>query len=224
MAYDYWYTRKIINNMIEFLLQNLFFAHTKICAACIYSTGFNLKLIKDDVIKNQQCVDSTCFFIYSNLLLKCLKEVRYQKYNISYFFSDFQNIFNQKLSYDLYIYNRSSIDSLDLNIDNYLNLLIAQGMKVISDLHEYNNKSAEEVNIGIIDNYLKSILNNSLKYFYSSYTGFSGKEKKERCQNVSSNIPLRFLISVGFIVVLICIFSYYITKIHNMIIYFLDRI
>ena len=220
MAYDYLYTSKIINNMITFLLQNLFFVHTKICAAGIYNSGFNLKLIKEDII----CIDIPCDDVYSNLLLKCLKEVRYKKYNISYFFSDFQNIFNQKLSYDLYIYNRSSTDSLDLNIDNYLNLLIAQGMKVISDLQEYNNNSTEEVNIGIIDNYLKNILNNSLKYFYSNYKGFSGKEKEERVQNISSNPPLRFLISVGLIVVLICVFSYYITKIHNMVIYFLDRL
>ena len=46
-------------------------------------------------------------------------------------------------------------------------------MKVISELHEYSDNSTEEVNIGIIDNYLKNILNNSLKYFYSSHTGFN---------------------------------------------------
>ena len=224
IAYDYYYSKNIINKMVKYLSQNLFFVHTKICIACIYNAGFNLKLIKKNIIDNTNCNDNTCKNIYSKLLLKCLKEVRYQKFNISYFYSDFQEIFNQNLIYDLYIYNRKYTENLELNIDNYLNLMIAQGMKVISNLSEYYDNNTEKVNVGIIEIYLENLLSNSLKYFSSNYIGFYGEEKKRRCQNVANNPPLRFFISVIVSFVLISFFLYYLSKIHSMVRYFLDRL
>ena len=221
IAYDYFCSRKAINSQIEFLRENLFFTHTKISIACIYNTAFNLKLIKSKIINDTGCIESLCQGIYSNLLQKCIKEVVNQKDNISYYYLDFQNIFNKKIKADLFIYNRTYTDTLSLGVDNFLNLMIAQGMKIIENLTEYFKEEKFE----IIDIYLKNLLNNSLKLFFNSnYSGFDGKEKEEKCQKVASNPPVRLYISLVIITILNMIFTYYICKINNMEIYFLDRL
>ena len=224
IIYDYFTIKNIINSMIEFLRQNLFFTHTKIATACIYSTTFNFKLIKEKIIVCESTLNQNCHSPYSSLLLKCIKEVRNLKYNISYFYPDFQKIFSKKLSANLFIYNSTNIDILQLDIDNFLNLLLAQGMKILANLPDYFDNKTEEPNFCFFDIYLKNILNNSLKYFHSSYSGFYGEEKEQGIQRVSGNPPIRLIISVILVVILISVFSYYICKINSMEIYFLDRL
>ena len=224
IIYDYYCSQRTINLTVEYLWENLFFTHTKIGAACVYNTVFNLKLIKSNIIKDEECIDIKCKIIYSNLLQKCLKDIRNQKINISYFHSDFQKIFAKKLKAELCIYNRTEYNILDLDIDNFLNLLIAQGMKIIANLTNYFDNSIDAVDLQIIDIYLKNVLKNSIKYFESNYTGFRGKEKEENSNEVADVSFLRFSISIGFIVILSCIFTFYIYKINSMELYFLDRL
>ena len=224
IIYDYYYIKNIINSMVEYLKENLFFIHTKICTACIYDSAFTLKLIKEKVIKDNNCDIIKCHLVYSDALKNCIKEARNQKYNISYFYSDFQNIFNQKLQADLSIYLKGNKDYLQLDIDNFINLLISLGMKVLDNISDYFNENIEELKKGFIDVYLSNLITNSLKFFHSNYTGFSGKEKELLCNKVSNNPPLRVLLSFIIVLILMSGFFYYIIKINSIEIYFLDRL
>ena len=219
IIYDYFSCRKTINSMLEFLWENLFFTHSKIAIGCIYNSAFNLKLIKSKIIVDKNCIGVNCSFVYSNLLQKCLKETHTKKAYISSFYSDFEKIINQKLKAELVVYSRKEKNFLDLDLDNFLNLLIAQGMKVIANLSDYLYSDGE--NYGIINIYLDNILKNSVKFFDSNYSGFSGKEKEKKCDKESSVSYIRFVISIGVIVILISIFYYYIYKINSMELYFL---
>ena len=223
IAYDYFKSKKIINAMIEYLRENLFFTHTKISAVCVYNSAFNLILIKEKYIKDNSCIDNPCHKIYANMLLKCLREIKNEKNNISYYYSDFQHFFNQKFKTDLYVINSNDPDHLYLDIDNYLNLIISQGMKIISNLTDiYNN--TDEFNSAFMKMNIKNVLVNSLNYFNSNFSGFVGKEKEQRCDKVSSNLSISLYISIGIIIILIFVFSYYIYKINIMEIYFLDKL
>ena len=224
IVYDYIITRKIIISMVEFLQQNLFFTYTKICSACIYNNAINLKFIKKGYIDNESCEGSKCHFIYANLLEKCLKEIREQKFNISYFYSDFQKIFNQKIYADLQVYKRNYVEHLSLDLDNFLNLMISHGIKIIANLSDYFDDSIEEDNKVILEINLENLLTNSLKYFYSDYSEFTGKEKEMKCNKVSFNPPIRLIISIILVIILIVIFAYFICKINFMELYFLDRL
>ena len=220
ITYDYFYSTKKINSMIKFLKENLYFTQSKISTACIYNTASFLEMIKKGFILDDSCFPIKCHQIYGNLLENCLKEVREQKINISYFYSDFQKIFNQKIHIDLYIYNRTYKDHLKLDMDNFLNLMIAQGMKLISNLSYYINNE----NKGILEIYQKNLLINSLKYFYSDYTGFTGKEKEIKCYNISSNYPLRFAIIIIINLLILGLFGYFIYFIYVMQIFCIDRL
>jgi len=214
---DYYYNYKNINTMIEFLSQNSFFIYTKINAGNIYNYAFNLKLMKKGIMKK------TYKYYYSFMIKKCITEIRYRKYNISYYYSDFKNIFSQKAHTHLYIYNKSSYDVLNLDIDNFLNLIITHGMKIIDNLSEYFNSTNNE-EIEIYEVYLNNLLSNSLKYFYSDYTEFSLKNKEKICQKISGNFSFIFLISCIYIFILIYLFIYLICQMNSIELNFLDKL
>ena len=217
IIYDYYSNYRNINAMIEFLSQNSFFIYTKINAGNIYNYAFNLKLMKRGIMLK------TYNIYYSFMLKKCITEIRKQKYNISYYYSDFKNIFSQKTHTHLYIYNKSSNDVLNLDIDNFLNLIITHGMKIIDNLSYYLNSTDKE-DEKIYEVYLNNLLANSLKYFYSDYTEFSWKKKEKICQKISSNFSFIFLISCIYIFLLIYIFIYLICQMNSIELNFLDKL
>jgi len=214
---DYYSNYSNINAMIEFLSQNSFFIYTKINSGNIYNYAFNLKLMKRGIMKK------TYKYYYSYMIKKCITEIRYQKYNISYYYSDFKKIFSQKIHTHLYIYNKSSKDVLNLDIDNFLNLIITHGMKIIDNLSDYLNSTDNE-EIEIYEVYLNNLLSNSLKYFYSDYTEFSGKNKEKICQKISGNFSFIFLISCIYIFILIYLFTYLICQMNSIELNFLDKL
>ena len=224
IIYDFCFSHKVINNMVEFLRQNLYFSHTKICAACIYYNAINLKLLKKGFLDCDLCISQKCYEVYGKLLETCLKEVRKQKYNISLFYEDYQNIFNQKIHVNLDIYNRSLSNHLSLDINNFLNLIISYGMRILADLRDIFESDLDKDNMGILETYLENLIKNSLKYFYSDYKGFYEEEKQLKCEKVSNNPPFRILISILMVIFLMIIFIYLIYYINSIELYFLDRL
>jgi len=222
IIYDFWFSYKIINIMIEFLRQNIFFSHTKISVACIYYSSVNLKLIKKGYFEQDFCITDKCYVVYGKLLEKCLKEVRKQKYNISLFFDDYQNIFKQKIHVNLDIYDRPYTNHLALNINNFLNLIISHGMRILADLKDVFESNLDKYNMGILETYLENLIKNSLIFFYSDYSGFYEEEKYLKCQKVSNNPPLRIMVSYIMDLLLMIIFIYLIYYINSIELYFLD--
>ena len=224
ITYDYWFSHKIINILVEFLRQNLYFSYTKICAACIYYSAVNLKLLKKGYFDHDLCIVKKCYEAYGELLEKCIKEVRNQNYNISLFYEDYQNIFNQKIHVNLDIYNSSITNHLSLDIINFLNLIISHGMRILADLKDIFESNLDKDKMGILDAYLENLIKNSLIYFYSDYMGFYEEEKQLKCERASSNPPSRIFFSLLFFILLMIIFIYLIYYINSMEIYFLDRL
>ena len=221
---DFLLSHKIINITVEFLRQNLYFSHTKICSACIYYSAVNLKLLKKGYFDHQLCIVKKCYEAYGELLEKCLKELRIQKYNISLFYEDYQNIFNQKIHVNLDIYNRSLTNHLSLDINNFLNLIISHGMRILGDLRDFFESDLDKDSMGILEIYLENLIKNSLIYFYSDYMGFYAEEKQLKCHEVSRNPPFRILISMLMFIFLMIIFIYLIYYICSVELYFLDRL
>jgi len=181
IAYDYWFSHKVINILVEFLRQNLYFSHTKICAACIYYSAVNLKLLKKGFFDHELCIIKKCYVAYGELLEKCIKELRNQNYNISLFYDDYKSIFNQKIRVNLDIYNSSITNHLTLDIINFLNLIISHGMRILADLKYIFESNLDKDKMGILDTYLENLIKNSLIYFYSDYMGFYEEEKQLKC-------------------------------------------
>ena len=223
--FDFIYTQYIMSSMVEFLQQNIFFNHTKINSACIFNSAATLKFLQKGYLNNHvDCIIIDCHIIYGYLLDKCIKEVSKQKNNISYYYPDYQKVFNQKINIELSIYNRNYKDHLSLDINNYLNMIISQGMKILENLSDIFYNRLDKYSMGILENYLENLLDNSIKYFYSDYSGFKGKEKDSKIENISRNSPLRLIISIILIIIIIIIFTYLICKINFIELYFLERL
>ena len=218
---DYYLSINSIESMIKFLQENMFFIQLKIYIVGIYSHTLNLKLIKKGIRDNNAC-SIPCHSIHLDILQKCLKEICIYKNKISYFYPVFQNIFNQRLNVDLYTFNSSEIDTLKLDFDNFLNLMISRGMKIISNIFSYFNNSSDDNES--IDIHVNNLIINSLKFYYSNYIGFIGNEKEQNFKIISGSNFLILIISLLLIIIVIYIFSYFICKIYNIEITLLDRL
>ena len=226
IIFDFIATKNSVDNVIEFLQENLYFTHTKICTACVYNSAMNLQLIKSEIIPINYCPNGNCTSFYSDLLIKCYTEIRVQKYNLSHFYQDFLDIFGHKLGANLEIYNSDSIDHYDLDIDTYLNLLIGHAFKIIANLTNYLDKNLFfNYRIMLLDIYFKNLLSGAINYFNSdSFEGFYGEEKQKRCDKISYNSPLRIYLSLAFVIISSIIIFYLVCKKKRMEIYFLDKL
>ena len=223
MIIDYTYISLTADLIIKFFQENVFFPYTKICMACIYNAVFNLYLIKENV--TLYCPNGNCTSFYAKLLTKCYTELRIQKYDINSFFPDYLDIFSQKLNAELYIYNDTRIDHLNLDIDMFLNLVLAGGLKIIANLTDFlDNNPNNELKVKLLKIYVKNLLIGALKYFYSDYDGFYGEEKEIKCFKAASNSPIRIIISNLLWVLVFCVILFSICKKNRMEIYFLDRL
>ncbi len=222
MMYDFLYSSKTIDATIEFLQENIFFTYSKISIACVYNSAFNLQLVKEGIILNENCPNKNCSLFYIDLLQKCVKEVRIQKYNIFSFFPDFLDIFKQKIHAELSIYNRTTFDYLNLDLDMFLKLIISQGLKIIANFtnYFYDTKNKED----IIEVYIRNLLSDSLTYFYSDYQGFDGNEKEKKCNNISYNSPIRIIIALIVFSVSTFIIFYLVCKKKFMEIFLLEKL
>ena len=225
IIYDFYYTKRIVNSIIEFLRENLYFTHTKICTVCIYNAALNLQLVKREIIPQENCPNSNCTLFYSELLKKCYTEVRIQKYDINYYYPVYLKIFFQKINTELYIFNNKYTDHLSLDIDIFLNLMIGHGLKIIANLSNYFDKTPEnQFRTIILDVYYKNILSEALEFFYSHYEGFYKEEKESKCDEISYNSPIRIIISLTLFSISSIIIYFLICRKKNMEIYFLDKL
>ena len=181
----------------------------------------NIKHVKVGKIDDDSC-PVKCHYIVIKLLKSMINEISYIKENIYDYNPIYQNIFNQRLNVDLCTFNYSEIDTLNLDFDNFLNLMIAQGMKIISNLLTYFNATSDDNEA--ISIHVNNLIKNSLKFFYSNYDGFKEKEKEKNCQKVSGSYYLIIIISFILVIIVIYIFSYFICIIYKIEINFIDRL
>jgi len=219
--FDFYLSKNSIISMIKFLSENVIFIHTKIFSVGIYETSLNIKFIKEDLLDDSECSEN-CHGIIANLLQLQIKEISNIKKDISYYNPIYQNIFNQRLNIDLYTFNFSEFDTIKLDFDNFLDLIITEGMKIISNILIYLNGTSEDSEEIAI--HMNNLITNSLKLFYSNYDGYNGSEKEKNCQKVSGSCYLILLISFVLDIIVIYIFSYFIYFIYKIEINFLDRL
>ena len=226
IAYDYYITYETIYSLAKFLKQNLYFDNAKIANANVYTTALNLKLLKNNIIKIEDCPNSNCTSFYSDLLIDSYTEVRKQKYDLNDYYQEYLDIFNQKMKIESKSYQSSS-ENIYLDTDNYLNFLIANGLKIISNLTNYFNPGTffGFSSDAILEVYIDNLLNTSYNFFYSDiYKGFKDKKKKELFEKYSENPPQRIIISISVFLLIIGIIIYLICRLYSTESFFLEKL
>jgi len=207
------------SNLNDYLLQNLFFNHSKIVVSCVYLSTLNLKYMRDQVYTQDHCY-SGCKSFYSSLLAECISEIKTQKENSSLFYSDFTSILSRQKSISLELYNLTEVDVTTIDVNNNLNLLIALGLKVNSNLDDYLINP-----ISIINTVALNLLTQTLIYIDDSLiSGFTDTQKQTNINNLFSTVNIILIIEGILFCILIVAFTYLICSLFSLESFYLKQL
>ena len=210
------------SNLCDYLTQNLYFNHSKIAVSCVYLSTLNLKWEKDEYIKEINCNlrGKNCTVLYSGLLATCIKDIKTEKENSSIFYDDFKEILAMTKQIDLELFNLTSIDKLTIDVDNLLNLLIANGLKLNANLGAYF-----ETTYNIYDINVENLLIQSRDYINSNQIdGFNQNEKKDKINSQFYLIPMALICIIVIFILIVLAFGYLIFRLNDMEKFFLDKL
>ena len=215
-------TGHIMDTMIDFLKENLFFTRIKINSACLYNSFLGIKYIKGSYIPDNMC-DINCHSTYKNLIINCINDIETQSKNMYFYYDDYVQIFNKRENVSVHAIDLTSYDYLQLDIGNWLNVMISHALKIYPHLESYLPLNDNQY-VLILNSYVENILENSYKFFYSNYTGFSLKEKEKKCDKISANSPVELIVISILAFSLAILMSYYIYQISNIEMFFLEKL
>ena len=222
LVYDSIQNKANLNDMGEYLKENLYFNHSKIAVAILYFSGLNLKWLRDGYIDDNSCPAKTCQMFYTDLMEEAIDDIKTQKENFTKFYEDFRDILKIQIKIYLDLYNLNYQDSIDIDTDNLLNLLVFYGLKLKSGLEDYYDKSK---NSGVFQIASSNLLRQSLTYFESTYSvSFKDKEKEEKIQKNFTLFPFSLVFVVVMFALIIIGLIYLVYKIYTNEIYFLEKL
>jgi hypothetical protein len=220
LVYDSIQNKNNLNDMGEYLKENLYFNHSKIAVAILYFSGLNLKWFKDKHINSTSCPNRDCREFYTNIMLEAINDVKTQKENFTKFYEDFRDILKKEQQMDLDLYNLDYTDRITIDTDNLLNLLVFNGLKLKAGLDTYFDGSIN----GVYDIASSNLLKQSLNYFYSDISSFRDNEKEKKIKENFTLIPIALICSAVLFAALIIGFIYIVYKIYSNEIYFLEKL
>ena len=217
VIYDYLFSNNLYSNLVEYLVENLYFTYSKIICSCIYINGVNIKWLKYKYIDEQSCPHN-CTNFYLKIMEKCIKNLKTEKDILYTYDTDYQEIIMRRQELNFPVYNREKPDILFLDMNDNLNIIISKAIKVIGYIKEYINfYGKDQINMEIL-------ISQSLKYFQSSVKGISREDKLSKVREKFSNNYLRIIICVSLLVILLIIYIYYIFYFNNLELFFLDKL
>ena len=220
LVYDSIQNKDNLNDMGEYLKENLYFNHSKIAVAILYFSGLNLKWYKDGHINLTSCPNRDCREFYTNIMIEAINDVKTQKENFTKFYEDFRDILKREQEMDLDLYNLNFTDKITIDTDNLLNLLVFNGLKLKAGLDTYFDGSIN----GVFDIASSNLLKQSLNYFYSDISSFKDDEKEKKIKENFTLVPIALICSAVLFTALIIGFIYIVYKIYSNEIYFLEKL
>ena len=220
LVYDSIQNKNNLNDMGEYLKENLYFNHSKIAVAILYFSGLNLKWFKDGHINVTSCPNRDCRQLYTNIMIEAINDIKTQKENFTKFYEDFREILKQTQKMDLDLYNLDYTEKIIIDTDNLLNLLVFNGLKLKSGLDTYFNGTIN----GVYDIASSNLLKQSLNYFYSNISSFRDIEKEKKIKENFTLIPIALICVAVLFMALIIGFIYIVYKIYSNEIYFLEKL
>lgn len=207
-------------NLNNYLLQNLYFNHSKISVSCVYLATQNLKLLKNKIYNETRCLPS-CSNFYSKTLETCISDLKTEKENSTTFFEDFKSILSRQKEITLNLFNFTEKDSFTVDIENNINLIISYGLKLDNELQEYlkNSKS-------LMDVVVQNILEQTILYINDEkISGFGETPKAINFQSTEfSPLNLSLIIEGTLFSILLILFINFIFRLFNLENFYLQRL
>ena len=210
------------SNLTEYLSENLYFNHSKIAVSCVYLSTLNLKWKKDQFIDDSFCVinGGNCTDFYAGLLAECIADIKEQKENSSYFYKDFKSILGKMKTIQLTLFNLTTTDSLTIDTDNLLNLLVANGLKLNANLYRYYSDI-----YNVYDVNSDNILIQSLDYINDdTIIGFNDDERSKKIKSNFNLFPYSLILAIVLFLLLSFGYSFLVYRLNEMEKYFLEKL
>ena len=216
-----------LNNIESFCCANALFNLTKISVGTIYFITSNIKWeihncflsANNPIIYND---------IYESILLLNINFLLKIRNQTSEFGPAFNKILEKKYLLELNVYGTDKKENLEFNSDNYILYIINS---VINLLNSYKylidlSKNEKNNNINPLSfgyNELLDLENQTYLFFNNPFLeGFSSEEVIKKNQVISSYYPI--ICNCASIIIILIVYILLISKIHNVIIFFLERI
>jgi len=208
------------SNLNKYLSQNMYFNHSKISISCVFLATLNLKFIKYNVYNDSRCY-KPCTDFYSKTLETCLTDLKTEKENSTSFYQDFKNILNNQKQIQISLFNFTEKDTITVDVENNLNMIISYGLKLNNELHDYlhNSETTDDViSLNILEQTLLYINDNRLN-------GFDDTQKTTNLQSSTfSPVNLILIIEGGLFCILIGFFINFICRLFNLENFYLKKL
>lgn len=207
-------------NLNNYLLQNLYFNHSKIAVSCVHLNTLNLKFLRHSIYSSDHCY-KPCRDFYSTLLAECITDIKTEKENSSYFYQDFKDILNRQKDISLEIYNMTIKDKLPIDIENDLNLIVAFGLKLNANLNDYFTSS-----ISTLNTVSNNLLTQSFGYLKDKkVSGFTDTQKEDKISSsYFSPVNIVLIVEGVLFCILLVAFIYLICSLYNLESFYLKKL
>ena len=227
MVIDLLEQKSSFNKLSKFLEDNLFFNNTKVISAVLYIIGVNIRWASHSLYKDSvSCIKGDFFEFYRNQLSDIVDFLEVQKNASLYLDDDYKEIFYDKKKIGLYVYKFDETEKYDFNLDNLLTFLINTGIKLIDTYNHFSPNNCGKIpeELGLDEINLKNLIEMSYYVYTSNINGFTGDEKKKKINQNYNNIPILMIIDGAMILIILFFYIHYILSLHNIEIYFLEKL
>ena len=224
---DFYQTKSCFLNLDTFLKDNLFFNSTKIILASLYSIGVNIRWESHSLyLNNTSCLSGSFISFYRKLLVEGVDFLEAQKNMVSELSQDFKNIVLDKHPVEIHVYKFNDTEKYNFNVDNLITFLINIGIKIIDIYYDLIKDECYKIpkELGLNEINLKNLIEISYYFYNSNIDGYRGEEKKKKISKNFNRIPFALVGSSFILIILLVFYIHYILSLHNIIIYFLDKL
>ena len=168
------------NQIHRYLEENIIFNRTKLTCSIIYMSAANLKFLKYNFIYDNDCVVYNCTILFSNYLTQYITLLKSNLININYYNSDYKKIIDSLYTIEIYLLNMEKTESIEINMQNTLNFILENGLKVYFNYAKYlKDKSTSEIDL-FMENLLK------IDYEYLMNEKYYGSNLDLKKKNINS--------------------------------------
>ena len=230
-----------INNMDDFLKENLIFNHTKISAGRIYLEAAFFKFMIENYTNDNACLASPCRRVVMGGFKDGINDLQEQKKIFTTFKFEENKLDDLvKSMSNVTIHNVYRTDTVKANMEFMINLIINDCLRMIEiedkelpkewnelinyiQTAEFSNEeqleTVQRLNISLIN-----LIEQSINFVNQDRRGFNEKEKKDKIDTSFNPFPISLVIMVIFIVVFIGIFFYFIYYLYTYEVFFIEKL
>ena len=224
MAYNDFQNKGNFRRLINYSHYNLYFNHSKISAGNLYIISLNFKWLKDGYKNNSDCLDQYCIIDFMVGIMSCIRDLKESADEFPEFDAELTEIIQAKINISLDIYKANYTNNYYVHTSTIQTILINYGIKLLSLINKYNDDPENFLKNKKYDIILRNAVRMPYYFYYSNISGLIGDKKIQKINRDLFSFPKYFVGNSIVVSFLIIVYIYFILRMFNLEIYFLDKL